>query len=283
MSKGGGQRQIQVPSTTSTEPPAFARPYLRYGMEEASRQYRTAQPEYFPGSGVVGESPETIAARDAAIARATAGSPLMRAAQDQQLATLRGDFLGGPAYTSMFDAATRPATQAFTEQVLPGITSQFARAGRLGSNAQQLATERATEAFGRSMADVAAQQVAAERARQMQAVAGAPALAAADYGDISALANIGGAREQRGQALLDDERRRFEFYQQRPQATLANYISNVTGVPLGQQSTTQQTYFTNPTANFLSSALSGAALGRAISPGQGGIYGALGGGLLGLL
>ena len=172
--------------------------------------------------------------------------------------------------------------QSFTEQTLPGITSQFARAGRLGSNAQQLATERATEAFGRGLADVGAQQYSAERARQNQMIGMAPRLAATDYDDPMRLAAICATQGAQAQRELADEVGRFDFYQQRPRDMLSNYISQISGLPIS--GSTQQTatpYFTNPVASGLGGAMSGAQFANTMgfSP----WLGALGGAGLSLL
>jgi hypothetical protein len=72
--------------------------------------------------------------------------------------TAAGSFLGGATFKNaagedvnyrdaLISAATRPLTQQFTEEVMPGIQSTFSRAGRLGSGAQGAVTGRATEGF----------------------------------------------------------------------------------------------------------------------------------------
>lgn len=283
MSKGGSsQPSGQTVTTTNQDPWAGVQPYLSYGLGEAQRQYQTAPPEFYPHSTVAPFSVDTVAAQDAIRQRAMAGSPLNAAARQGALDTLSGSWLGGPRYTEMYNAAVRPATQQFTEQVLPGITSQFARAGRLGSNAQQLATERATEAFGRSLADVGAQQYAAERARQNQMIGMAPQIAAADYSDPARLAAIGMTQDALAQQRLADKVSRFDFYQQRPRSMLDSYISQIRGMPItGGQTQAAQPYFTNPTASAMSGALSGAQLANMmkINP----WLGALGGAGLSLL
>jgi len=283
MSKGGSsQPSGQTVTTTNSEPWAGVQPYLSYGLGEAQNQYRNAPPEFYPHSTVAPFSADTIAAQDAIRQRATTGSPLNAAAQQGALDTLSGSWLGGPRYTEMYNAAVRPATQQFTESVLPGITSQFARAGRLGSNAQQLATERATEAFGRSLADVGAQQYAAERARQNQMIGMAPQIAAADYADPTRLLSSGMMQGSKAQQELADQVGRFDFYQNRPRDMLNAYIGQIGGMPIsGSQQQTATPYFTNPTASAMGGALSGAQLANMmkINP----WLGALGGAGLSLL
>ena len=172
--------------------------------------------------------------------------------------------------------------QSFTEQVLPGITSQFARSGRLGSNAQTLATERATEAFGRGLADVGAQQYAAERARQNQMIGMAPQLAAADYADPMRLAAIGATQGAQAQRELADKVGRFDFYQQRPRNMLDAYVGQIRGMPItGSQSQVAQPYYTNPTASAMGGAMSGAQFANMV--GVNPWLGALGGAGMSLL
>ena len=138
MSKGGSNQPSGQTVTTSTQDPwAGLQPYLGYGLGEAMNQYQNAPQEFFPGSTVAPQSADTIAAQNLIRLRALGGNPLNAMAQQGAVDTLQGSWLGGPRYQEMYGAAVRPAMQQFTEQVLPGITSQFARSGRLGSNQQQ--------------------------------------------------------------------------------------------------------------------------------------------------
>jgi len=78
-----------------------------------------------------------------------------------------GAFLGGsPFRESLIQSATRPLVQQYSETVLPGIASGFSRAGRYGSGAMEQAQARATEAFGRSLGDVASNIAAQDYARE---------------------------------------------------------------------------------------------------------------------
>ena len=140
MSKGGSsQPSGQTVTTTNQDPWSGLQPYLGYGLGEAQRQYQTAPQEFYPYSTVAPQSADTIASQNLIRSRALGGNQLNPMAQQGAMDTLSGSWLGGPRYQEMYGAAVRPAVQQFTEQVLPGITSQFARSGRLGSNAQALA------------------------------------------------------------------------------------------------------------------------------------------------
>jgi len=284
MSKGGSsQPSGQIVTTENRDPWSGVQPYLSYGLGEAQRQYQTAPQEYYPFSTVAPQSADTIAAQNLIRLRALGGNPLNPLAQQGAVDTLQGSWLGGPRYQEMYGAAVRPAVQQFTEQVLPGITSQFARSGRLGSNAQALATERATEAFGRGLADVGAQQYAAERARQNQMIGMAPQIAATDYADPARLAAIGATQGAQAQRELADKVARFGFYQQRPRDMLSAYISQIQGMPLSGTGSWQAAtpYYENPVASGLGGAFSGAQFANMV--GVNPWLGALGGAGLSLL
>ena len=58
MGKGGGGGGAQT-INTQVEPPAYAKPFFEFGLAEAKDQYMSDMPGYFPGSTVVGFSPES--------------------------------------------------------------------------------------------------------------------------------------------------------------------------------------------------------------------------------
>lgn len=97
------------PSTTTqvTEPPAFIKPYMQYGAQQAKDLYQTGGPQYYPGNTVVPFSSQTEQALGLTEQRALNGSPVVNAAQDYATRTLAGD------PTSQFGGASNPwATQA---------------------------------------------------------------------------------------------------------------------------------------------------------------------------
>ena len=73
---GGGQQQ-----TTTSEIDPMLKPYISYGLDEAKTLYQAGAPEYYPGQTYVDPSAATTSGLEAAQARATAGSPLLPAAQ----------------------------------------------------------------------------------------------------------------------------------------------------------------------------------------------------------
>jgi hypothetical protein len=170
--------------------------------------------------------------------------------------TASGGFLGGATFKNaagedvnyrdaLISAATRPLTQQFTEEVMPGIQSTFSRAGRLGSGAQGAVTGRATEGFTRALGDVTSRIAAEDYARErgFQEAATRDVLrGAGQLGDIyssflapsQTLAGVGAQREAIAGQPLQESIRRFEFAQQQPYSQLGGYLSSIYGSPLGR-------------------------------------------------
>jgi hypothetical protein len=188
---GGGQTQ-----TSRTELDPEFKPDLRFLINEARRQYEGMAPP--PQNLAVGQSEATSQALQMAQQRAIAGSPLLRAGQAEQLATIQGrginPFLAGAA-----EALYRPTTMA-GQEAIRGLQGEASSAGRYGSGAMSQAAERAgyriSQGLGDAYKQLAYNSSEAERARQVAASQLAPTLGAADYGDIEKLLRVGQGREQ---------------------------------------------------------------------------------------
>lgn len=248
MSKGGGGNTRNITQTTSA--PAYAQPFLEYGLSEAKNLYGN-QPSYYPGQTTVGFSPESEMALSATRQRAIDGSPFIPAVQNAVMQNLMG---------------TNPLQQAAFRPAIEAVEAQAAKAGRYGSGYQQ-------GALAAALAPMAYQA-------QQDAIAQAPAAREFGFADLNTLAGVGGAREAQSQAELQAEIDRFNFEQEQPQLALANYMATVKGGTVGGQST--RPVFRNQAGNVLSGALGGAQLAGMI-PGMGGGMGAGLGALAGLL
>jgi hypothetical protein len=305
---------VQSTTQTSSIDPALL-PFLTQGLERAQSLFLTGQqPTFFPGQTYVTPSAATTEsiAQQEAIARQQ--SPVLQQAQEAFQSSLggigqtaQGGFLNAnPFQAQMIQAATRPLEQAFSQQVLPGISSLYSRSGRLGSGAMERALGTASEGFGRALGDItsniAGSQFQQERGLMQQAQLGQAALAQAApsiYGQqflpAQALGQVGAQQEAIAGQPLQEEMARFQFGQQLPYQQLQGYLSSVYGSPMGAYGTqtTQQPLYQNRTTGALSGALAGGlggyALGQAF-PSIGGalgssyaapLIGALGGGLLG--
>lgn len=189
MGGGGGQQE------TKTEIAPEFKPYITYSLGEAQRLYQ-GMPEA-PATLAPEQSAFSQAAIQQAAQRAQAGSPLVGAAQAEQLATIQGRGVN-PFLAGALEQSNRLAREQFTEGV-QGLQSKASSMGRYGSSALGEQEARAQDVFARAMAEqggqLAYQSAEAERARQMAAAQAAPQMAAADYADIQRLLQAGQAQE----------------------------------------------------------------------------------------
>jgi len=189
MSGGGGT------TVNKTELSPEFKPYVNFALAEAKRLYG-AMPEA-PTNLAAPQSAASIEALRRAEERAMAGSPLVKAAQEEQLATIQGrginPFLAGAA-----EALYRPTTMA-GQEAIRGLQAEASSKGRYGSGAMSQAAERAGYGISQGLGDVYSKLAygssEAERARQVAASQLAPTLGAADYGDIQRLLQVGQGRE----------------------------------------------------------------------------------------
>jgi hypothetical protein len=288
---------VQSSVSTSSVDPALL-PYLTKGLERAESLFLTGpQPTFFPGQtfvSPVAATTESIAQQEA-IARQQ--SPILQQAQQafgtslgQVGETAAGGFLNAnPFQAQMMQAATRPLEQAFSQQVLPGISSLFSKSGRLGSGAMERALGTATEGYGRALGDITANiagtQFQQERGLMQQAQLAQAALAQAApsiYGQqflpAQALGQVGAQQEAIAGMPLQEEMARFQFGQQLPYQQLQGYLSSVYGSPMGSYGTqtTQQPLYQNRTTGALSGALAGGLGGYALGQAFPSIAGTLG-------
>lgn len=260
----------EVTQTTTSEPPEFVRPYLKSALEAARGVFNQGPQQYFPGNTVVPFSQQTNQALNLQQSRALRGSPVVDQAQDFVTGTLRGDFLNENPY---IDATFDRAAGAVGRQ----LDQSLARSGRgvtgnVGARSSQL-NELANQIYGGNYQ--------AERSRQMQALSSAIPLAREDYFDIANLRDVGGAVEAQTGNIIQDRLSRFNFAQQAPGQAVNQFVSQISGVPQGQNTSSSQPVFRNPLGSALGGALAGGQLSSML--GFAGPWGAIGGGLLGLL
>lgn len=226
MSKGGGSTRT---INTMVNPPAYAQPFLEFGLEQAKDLYGSAKPEYYPGQTTVGFSPESEMALSGIREQAITGSPFIKATQDVVMQNLMG---------------TNPLMSAAFRPVVEQVESQASKAGRYGSGYQQAA-------LGQALAPFAYEA-------QQAAIGQAPAAREFGMADLMSLAQVGGAREAQSAAELAADIERFEFEQNRQQQKLRDYMALAAGGTVGSETVTPQ--FRNPTADFLGMATQGAGL-----------------------
>lgn len=189
MGGGGGSQE------SKTELSPEFKPYVNFSLGEARRLYEgmPAAPETL----AVAPSAATSQALQMAQQRAVGGSPLLRAAQEEQLATIQGrevnPFLGGA-----LEQANRLAGERYTQNI-QDLQAKASSAGRYGSAAMGQQAGRAQDIFARALAEQGGQlaysSAEAERARQVAAAQNAPQMSSADYADLQRLLQVGQARE----------------------------------------------------------------------------------------
>ncbi len=124
MGKGGGGGGGQQTVNTQVQPPDYAMPFLEFGLNQAKSQYNSATPSYYPDSTVVGFSPETVTALDTMRDRALDPNSMTAQTQNVVMQNLMG---------------TNPLQSAAFAPVVNEVQSQFSKAGRYGSGANQQA------------------------------------------------------------------------------------------------------------------------------------------------
>jgi len=244
MSKGGGETRT---ITSSTGAPAYAQPYLQYGLEQAKALYQSPTPQYYPGSTVVGYSPETEAALAATRQYASQPNQLVSGVQDVVAQNLMG---------------TNPLQAAAFRPVIEQVEGTLGKAGRYGS-------QYGAQAMAQSLAPYALQA-------QQAAISQAPAAYQFGLAPSELMMGVGAAREEQARAQLQADIDRFTFEQNKPQQKLAEYLTSVQGGTVGTQQITPQ--YNQPAASFLGGALTGGQIGSMINPAYAGAGAAVGGG-----
>jgi hypothetical protein len=260
--QSGSQNQV-----TSSAPWKGQKPYLMDLFSRASALSMTPQ-QMYPGEMIAPEDAATLDARAAAEARARSGDSLAGGARDVLGRTLAGDYLDpstNPWLDATYDKAAGAVTRNFNNAVLPAIDTRFATAGRTGGGAYRFAQDSAVGNLGRSLADLGVDvyggNYQAERGRQDTAARDPGSLSAADYGDINALGQVGGQREQRSQALLDELVQRFDFSQNEPWQRLGQFAALI-GSPITGKTNTYGSMTNSPSGGSVARSAVGGFAGK---------------------
>ena len=270
MSKGSNPQNVTT--TTSSEPSQFIKPYYTQAINAAQDLYEYQNlPSFFPNNTYVDFSPETSTALQLASARAVQGNPLLGSSQAEINKVLSGDYL---------NPSSNPYSKALFNQMAGDVTSQvqsqFSKAGRLGSGANQ---EVLTRGLGELANKVYGDQYNLERQNQVAATQIAPQLGEMDYNDIARLQQVGQERESLEMAKLQDAIARYDYDQTQPYQKLNYYLGSL-GAAVPSTTVSTQPVFRNTGAGLLGGAMTGANIAKMI-PGVGAGMGAIGGGLLG--
>lgn len=274
MGKGNNN---ETKTVTKAEPWKPLQPYLTDALADAQTIYNRGAPKYYPGETVAPMSNYTKGSLNAMAQRAAAGSPVVRSAQQQLTNTLGGQYLsaGNPYFQGALGAAIRPMINTFTDQVMPGLDSNFSGAGRYGSGAHALASSDAANQLASQVGDVASQMAyqnyGDERQNQLRAMLFAPEMAAQDYKDISMLGLAGQGYDQYNQAKIDAAKAKYDYQQNADMQWIQNYIGLLGGPPPPTQTNTAKTPAPSPWATVAGVGLQAAsALGE--MPGGGSAF-----------
>jgi len=222
--------------TSKTEIDPEFKPFIKYGLTEGKRLYE-AMPAA-PETLAVGPSSATTTALRLAEERAMAGSPLLRAGQEEQLATIQGRGVN-PFLSGALAQANRLSGEEYTQNI-QNLLSNASSAGRYGSAAMGQQAGKAQDIFARALAEQGGQlaysSAEAERNRQVEAARNAPTMSAADYADIQRLLQVGQGREAYD---LNEIMGRLKA-QNIPLERLQQYANIAYGAPLETESTTTQ-------------------------------------------
>jgi hypothetical protein len=264
MGKGQNNQSTQKVSADPWKP---LQPYLKGAFSDAQNIYKQGAPGFFPGQTVAGMSGYSQDAFDAMANRARNGNPLMGQAQGEVGKILSGDYLdpnNNPGFQGALSAAIRPITQAFSNEVMPGIDSMFSGAGRTASGMHGQAYSNASENLGRSIGDVSSNMAfnnyGMERGNMMNAIPMAQGLAAEDWKNISMLGLAGQGLEGYDQRMIDAERERYDYNANKDMSWLQNYVGLLGGAPPPGQTTQTTTPAPNPWVTGLGLGLQGASM-----------------------
>lgn len=244
---GGGQSSGTV---SKTEPWGAQKPYLKDIYRRAKRLSKTEMP-FYPGETVAPLSADTLSGEEMVRQRATAGSPLIGAAESYYGDVLGGRYLNAnPWLDTTYARAAQNVGEQFRRITMPELEGRFARAGRTGGGAYEGALRTAGGELADRLAqlgeDIYAGDYVRERARMDTAAAAAPGISEAGYMDAQRLRELGAGEETYAQKLINSLIQRYEYTQQEPWQRLSNYSALA-----GQPVMTQKSQPMNPTLSML--------------------------------
>jgi hypothetical protein len=297
-SLGGGSSPAPGSSTQnviqSSEPPAFALPYLQDVFNLAQKSFDISPVTPFQGEVRAPIIPEQVEALNLARGLGRSSIGIGTPVENLGLDTIAGRYLrpeSNPYLEATTQAAIRPLVESFRETIVPTIRSSAIEQGAFGGSRQGLTENLAARDLARQIADTTAKINFANytQERQNQLTQGPAALEAGfnlQRQPIGMLAQVGDILRGFAQEPIDEALWRYNQAREAPFGPLLNYSSIVQGLTpaLGTRSnTTTQSNIQGPSqfSQFLQGALGGAAggagLGSLLGAGTAGA-GALGGG-----
>ncbi len=251
MSSGGGKTQTQ---TTTNDPPAWAVPYFRQGLDLASNVAN--QPfQAYGGPLSAGQTTDQQIANTIVRNNALGGSAMLDAGSgyvsglmggQQQFTPQRNAYEGATAGTNpyagqnpyldkMVSAATRDVTDAYTKSTVPNMLAQFQAGGAFGGTAMNDAMSQSQQDLASRLGDMTNQMRFQDYTTQQQL---AESALGRQQADLARNASLNDAYLGRQQTSWDnDQARRLSAAGLAPQLDQARYYG---ADKLGQQGMQQQ-------------------------------------------
>jgi hypothetical protein len=253
--------------TTATSMPSWVQPFAS-GFLDRAQSVADMPYQQYTGSTVAGFNPFQDAAYQGIAQRATNGSPVMNAANQQLQGTIQGNHLNGNPYLqTQIDQAQGDVVRNWNNVQKPAWDTAMSGSGSFGNAGVAMANQNAQSDMQRNLGQISSnmrfQNYDQERGRQMQAMGMAPSFAANDYNDLNQLNMAGQQVQQQDQRYLDDSYRRFTESRNYPREQLDVMRNALGGVNFGSN-TTQTAPGTNPLASLVGGALTGSQLWNAL-------------------
>jgi len=249
-------------------------------------QFAASVPQRYQGTTIAGFDPSQVAGQQGALQSAGTQTDLARSGAGTTLDWLNPnalDITKQPGLQGNIEAATRPITQALTEQALPAIRSSAEQSGNFGSSrqgiAEGLASGRASQAIGDATSNIVSKAYGTNVDAQLKALGLLPQTTQTQTAGDLTTSNVGDVRQAMSQAQLGEQVGNFNWDQLAPFLQSKDIMSLLTGLPGGSTTTTASGPQKNMLTSSLGGAASGAALGSMFGPIGTGV-GAVGGSIL---
>jgi hypothetical protein len=237
---GGGPSSTTTRSTT--EPPAYAIPYFKDYLEQLTQLVR-------PGSTI---DPKTGKVTGGGVAKYPGGlaevapfspsqeealgfirgmgpySPVANAAAEQNIRTMRGDYLGpNPYLNDYYNAAASGLVNQYQQATAPDITANAVAQGALGGSGQNQSQQYAKWGLGENLGHLGAQiyepAYQFERGQQTAAVGQAPSTIGAQYIPSQQMLGAGGMEQTQLQNILNTALQNINTQGMWPYQALSQY------------------------------------------------------------
>jgi len=238
------------------------------------RDFAASVPQRYPGSLIAGFDPLQWSGQNMALGAAGTQQDLLKGAFDANkfLTGAIWDPKSNPALQGAINAAIRPVTEQYREQVLPSIGDTFQQAGQqFGGSRRGVAEGIASGKYLDTVGDTASKLVQDQYGNNLNAFVRGTALAPTTAQSLlipaQTVSGIGDIRQRLAQALLGEKGQNFNYDQYAPYLQSKDLLSLISGIPGG---TTTSTANNPPQAPWWQQALGMGMMGSSIFSNLGG-------------